>query len=284
MQNQLFKFGNHEVRVVVAENNEPFFVAKDICEVLGYAKSSSDVIKTHCKVAGCTKTVLQVSNKDGVIQGRETILINEGNLYRLILKSKKKEAEKFETWVCDEVLPAIRKHGMYANGQTIEKMLDNPDVLIQTLQKLKQEKEEKQRIEAQKEQLEQINKSQFKELKEAAPKVEYYDDVLQSNSTYTTNQIAKELGMSAIELNRRLYDLKVQYKQSDTWLLYAKYQKSGYTKTKTHQYTDTKGMVQTSMNTVWTEKGRHFIHTIIDVGGAKYKLHKQLENLDNQTA
>lgn len=279
MENRLFYFGSHEVRVVVTTNNEPMFVAKDVCDALGYSNTNDAVIR-HCKIDGIVKH--DVIDNIGRLQ--ISSLINEGNLYRLILKSKKKEAEKFESWVCDEVLPSIRKHGMYANGQTIEKMLDNPDVLIQTLQKLKQEKEEKQKIEKEKNQLEEIAKTQQNELKTAAPKVEYYDDVLQSNSTYTTNQIAKELGMSAIELNRQLHHLKIQYKQSDTWLLYAKYQKSGYTKTKTHQYTDTKGMVQTSMNTVWTEKGRHFIHTIIDVGGAKYKLHKQLENLDNQTA
>lgn len=224
MENRLFYFGSHEVRVVVTTNNEPMFVAKDVCDALGYSNTNDAVIR-HCKIDGIVKH--DVIDNIGRLQ--ISSLINEGNLYRLILKSKKKQAEKFESWVCDEVLPSIRKHGMYANGQTIEKMLDNPDVLIQTLQKLKQEKEEKQKIEKEKNQLEEIAKTQQNELKTAAPKVEYYDDVLQSNSTYTTNQIAKELGMSAIELNRQLHHLKIQYKQSDTWLLYAKYQKSGYT-------------------------------------------------------
>ncbi|MRM93782.1 hypothetical protein D1Z98_01995 [Riemerella anatipestifer] len=98
------------------------------------------------------------------------------------------------------------------------------------------------------------------ELKKQAPKVAYYEEVLQSESTYNTNQIAKELGMSAITLNKKLQDLKVQYRQGGTWLLYHKYQNKGYTKTKTHTYTDTKGATQTSMQTVWTEKGRLFIH------------------------
>ncbi|MDY3529138.1 phage antirepressor KilAC domain-containing protein [Riemerella anatipestifer] len=98
------------------------------------------------------------------------------------------------------------------------------------------------------------------ELKKQAPKVAYYEEVLQSESTYNTNQIAKELGMSAITLNKKLQDLKVQYRQGGTWLLYHKYQNKGYTKTKTHTYTDTKGVTQTSMQTVWTKKGRLFIH------------------------
>ncbi|MDV3706672.1 hypothetical protein CMU55_19405 [Elizabethkingia anophelis] len=98
------------------------------------------------------------------------------------------------------------------------------------------------------------------ELRKQAPKVEYFNEVLQSESVYNTNQIAKELGMSAITLNRKLSDMKIQYKQSGTWLLYHVYQNKGFTKTKTHTYTDTEGKTQTSMQTVWTEKGRAFIH------------------------
>ena len=105
-----------------------------------------------------------------------------------------------------------------------------------------------------------MHELQESQLKISAPKVEYYDEVLQSNSTYTTNQIAKELGMSAIGLNAELSSLGIQYKQSGTWLLYSKYQNKGYTKTKTHSFTDNHGKIQTSMATVWTESGRLFIH------------------------
>lgn len=101
------------------------------------------------------------------------------------------------------------------------------------------------------------------ELKKQAPKVQYFDNVLQSDSTYNTNQIAKELGMSAVSLNRILCEMHVQYKQNGTWLLYSKHQNKGYTKTKTHSFTDTSGQTQTSMQTVWTEKGRLFIHSLL---------------------
>lgn len=248
MKNEVFNFGNHEVRVVIAENNEPMFVAKDVCNVLGYTKSTSQVIETHCKIEGCTKTVLPSNGGN-----QEMILINEGNLYRLILKSKKEEAEKFESWVCDEVLPSIRKHGMYANKQTLEEMLTSPEFAIKTLEALKTERAEKERLKYQ-------NELQEAELMKAVPKVQYFEQVLQSNSTYNTNQIAKELGMSAIGLNNELNNLGIQYKQAGTWLLYAKYQDKGYTKTKTHSFTDNHGNQQTSMSTVWTEKGRLFIH------------------------
>lgn len=100
------------------------------------------------------------------------------------------------------------------------------------------------------------------ELKKQAPKVAYYDEVLQSESTYNTNQITKELGLSAVTLNRKLRDLKVQYKQGGVWLLYHKYQNKGYTKTRTQTYTDSNGVQQTAMLTVWTEQGRNFIHNL----------------------
>lgn len=156
------------------------------------------------------------------------------------------------------------------------KVLDfsNPDTVLQLAQNWKAEKEKR-------EFLEQQNQYQAKELQKAVPKVNYFDEVLQSNSTYTTNQIAKELGMSAIGLNKRLNDLHIQYKQSDTWLLYAKYQDKGYTKTKTHTFTDSLGKQQTAMNTVWTEKGRLFVHQLVDIGSHKYNLYQNLEKLDN---
>jgi anti-repressor protein len=135
--------------------------------------------------------------------------------------------------------------------------------------------------ENEKERLLSITELQNQEIKQAAPKVEYFDKVLQSNSTYTTNQIAKELGMSAIELNKKLHDLGIQYKQSETWLLYAKYQNQGYTKTKTHTFTDSYGNQQTAMQTVWTERGRKFIHACVDVTGRKQNLQKKLEAFDN---
>ena len=100
-------------------------------------------------------------------------------------------------------------------------------------------------------------------IKEAAPKVEYFNEVMQSKSTYNTNQIAKEHGFSAVTLNRMLAELNIQYKQNGTWLLYSQFQNKGYSKTKTFTYTGTNGEVKTSMQTVWTEKGRKFIHEVV---------------------
>lgn len=116
--------------------------------------------------------------------------------------------------------------------------------------------------EREKERLQIQNELQSEELQKQAPKVAYYEKVLQSQSTYNTNQIAKELGTSAITLNKKLRDLGVQYKQGGTWLLYHKYQNKGYTKTQTYPFVDSNGNIQTSMQTVWTEEGREFIHSL----------------------
>ena len=96
-----------------------------------------------------------------------------------------------------------------------------------------------------------------------APKVEYHDKVLDSKGTYNTNLIAKELGMSAIALNQHLKDLGVQYCQNKTWVLTAKYQNEGYTKTKTYTYQSSTGEILSSMQTVWSESGRKFIHELL---------------------
>ena len=131
-----------------------------------------------------------------------------------------------------------------------------PTTYKEALQSLLIEVEAKVRLQAQ-------NELQAKELEKQAPKVAYYDEVLTSQSTYNANQIAKELGMSAVTLNKKLHELKVQYKQGGQWLLYHPHQNKGYTKTVTYTYTDSKGETCTNSSTVWTEKGRAFIHSLI---------------------
>lgn len=267
MEAKVFNFNNDKVQVVVNDNSEPMFVATDVCFALGL----DNVTRALSSLDEDEKLPLPLVRAG---QLRTVNTITESGLYSLVLRSNKPQAKVFKKWITSEVLPSIRRHGMYATKQTVEEMLENPDVLIATLQNLKKEREEKERLQIQ-------NELQDKQLKISAPKVEYYDNVLQSNSTYTTNQIAKELGMSAIGLNSELNDLKIQYKQSGTWLLYARYQNQGYTKTKTHSFTDNHGNHQTSMSTVWTEKGRKFVHSLVDIGSRKFNLTKQLEKLDN---
>lgn len=114
------------------------------------------------------------------------------------------------------------------------------------------------------EQKEETIQAQSTELQRQAPKVAYVDTVLQSVNTYAANLIAKELGMSAETLNRKLKERGVLYKQGGVWVLTAKYQDKGYTKTRTHTYTRSDGSTGTSMLTVWTERGRAFIHQLFN--------------------
>lgn len=100
-------------------------------------------------------------------------------------------------------------------------------------------------------------------IKEQVPKVNYYDTVLQSEELIPTNVIAKELGMSAVSLNKLLHRYGIIYRSGDTWVLYHKYQDLEYTKTKTHAFVDDHGINRTTVHTYWTERGREFIHKLV---------------------
>lgn len=107
---QSYQFQSHQFRVIPDEQGEPLFIAKDVCDILGYT-NSRDMVKKLCRQAG-------VSNRYVPELSNTYTLIDEGNLYRLIIKSNKPESEPFESWVCDEVLPALRKTGSY--GEPVE--------------------------------------------------------------------------------------------------------------------------------------------------------------------
>ena len=197
---QIFKneqFG--EVRIVMNESNEPLFCAKDVAVALGYS-NTSDAISRHCK----SGKIVFHEHANGV-GGTNMVYIPEKDVYRLIMRSNLPNAEQFQDWVCDEVLPSIRKHGIFATSDFIEEALNNPDAMIAALTKLKQERE--RRIEAEKQ-------------------VAVLTHV---NKTYTCTEVAKELGLkSAIELNNRLKELGVQYKVNQTWVPYTKYSTLGW--------------------------------------------------------
>ena len=226
-----------QIRVTVIDD-KPMFVANDVAAMLGYAKPAN-AITGHCKGA----IVLMTPTKGGM---QNVKFIPESDVYRLIMRSKIPEAEKFQDWVCEEILPAIRKTG----GYMITKADDTPEEIMArallVAQDTMKRKEERIRL------LEEKNLILEEQHKESVPKLEYHDKVLMSADTYTTNQIAKELGLSAITLNKKLKSLGVQYRQSGQWLLYAKYQNKGYTKTHTYTFTHvTTGQPGTKMRTVY---------------------------------
>ena len=199
--NEMKIFNSEEfgkVRTVVI-NDEPWFVGKDVAEALGYTntrKAISDHVHEDDK--GVTKW-------DTLGGKQDLTIINESGLYALIFGSKLESAKRFKHWVTSEVLPSIRKHGMYATDNVIDKILNNPDFGIELLTKLKEEREA--RVEAEK--------------KNAI--------LMHVNKTYTMTEIAKELGLkSAIELNKILAEKKIQYKVNGTWVMYSQYSNLGY--------------------------------------------------------
>ena len=189
--------------------------------------------------------------------GRQKVkFIDEGNLYRLIAGSRLPSAERFESWIFDELVPRTLKEGGYLLGKKGE---TDAELLSRALMLAENKLKERDRHISE---LKKENALNALRLGLQAPKIRYFDEVLRSSSTYTPTQIAKELGMSGRELNLRLKALGIQFRQSGTWMLTARYQKEGYTRTHTHSWQSRNGETGTAMHTVWTEKGRLFIHCL----------------------
>lgn len=231
------KFGDLEILII---EGKEWFPAIQVAETLGYSNPHK-AVKDHTKERGVT--IRSVIDKLGRKQNKK--FIDEGNLYRLITRSKLPQADEFEEWVFEDVLPSIRKHGLYATDNVIEQTIQNPDYIIHVLTEFKKEREGRL-----------VAEQQVNELK---PKATYYDLVLQNKSLLSVSKIAKDYGMSARSLNKLLHSLGVQYKQGDIWLLYAKYQDKGYTHTSTYALDEEHSKVTTK----WTQKGRLFIYELL---------------------
>lgn len=236
-----------EIRTATTEIGEPLFCASDITKILGY-KNGRKAIIDNCSLKGVTTSDTPTN---GGIQ--QLTYINESNLYRLVMRSKLPEAEQFQDWVCDEVLPAIRKTG----GYVASKPEDTPEIIM--ARGLMAAKDAIDRLKAQLETKSQQIALQQEAIKQQAPKVAYHDEVLNSEGSINITVIAKDLGMSAITLNKKLHNMGIIFKSAETWVFYNKYQDKGYGKTQTYPYQDSNGKLKTSIRLCFTEKGRQFI-------------------------
>lgn len=142
----------------------------------------------------------------------------------------------------EEVLPQIRKHGMYATDE----LLNNPDLLIEVATKLKEERT-----------LRLVAEQKAAEMQ---PKADYYDRILNNKGLVTVSTIAKNYGMSAVSFNKLLHELGIQFNQSGTWLLYSKFQDKGYTHIEPFDYEDKNGNRQVKTRMKWTQKGHIFLY------------------------
>ena len=327
---QVAVFENPEfgmVRTATDEKGDPWFCAKDLCDVLGY-KRADLAVKQHVRSSDAAKRCVAriAKNRYGECNGKmqvvQMIFVNESGFYALVLGSKLASAMKFKDWVTSVVLPQIRKTGGYIpvhEGESEEETIRNAEEILRATLKKKEELLEQQRklLEESRIQLAesrtQLEKNkvmlaqQVKLIGEQdveirrlngvvdeqvvniarkgeniihlehqvdglMPKAIYSDNVLDSVSCFTTTQVAKELGITAQELNRSLCALHIQYYQSGQYMLYAEYAHMGLAKSRTryNAFLDPKcdgrmekmGKAVTHTYLVWTEKGRKFIHDL----------------------
>ena len=251
---QIFQNGEFGELEVVDVEGKPYFPAKQCAEMLGY-KNPRDAIAKHCKPDGVVKRdgVSFTENQYGAVteQTVEKTYISEGNLYRLIVRSKLPTAERFEKWVFDDVIPSIRKHKIYAPDELLAP--GNEDFLISAIQSLKAERENNKRLE--------------KENARLAVPAAKYEGLFDGSALFESGQIAKEMGMTAQELNRYLKEWRVIYKPcgSDAYQLYSEYKSGNYAVTRPK---NCNGF--TIQYLYWTAKGRDFIFDLVDehLGGA----------------
>ena len=240
--------------------DKPMFCLNDVCKALGLGNVTA--LKSRLDEKGFTTIKALTSGGN-----QQMIFINEPNLYRCIFQSRKAEAEQFQDWVFNEILPSIRKSGGYIATQANE----TPEMIMaralkvaehtieeheKRMKALAEENEAQKRINKQ---LEADTQMKAEEIKKLTPDADYARQTLTAVNTWNTNIIAKEMGMSAVTRNQHLQRLGIQYKQHKVWVLSAKYQGKGYTKTQTYNYFNSAGEVCTRMQQEWTEVGRRWL-------------------------
>lgn len=267
-----------QVRTVVV-NGQVMFAATDVARCLGYTNPQK-AIRVHCKSAGVNE--MDTPTNGGI---QKVKFITKGNLVRLVANSELPQAEEVESWIFDEVIPTVLETG----GYIVTKQDDTPEEIMARALTIAQatlaKREERlKQLEAETEQQQVTIEIQTEEIKKAAPKVNYYDNHLQSVNALTATQIAKEIGMSAEKLNSKLKELGIQFKQSGQWLLKSPYDKWGMHETRTNIFTSERGNTHTNTYTVWTQKGRRFIIALYENDWDVKKAIKQIKGELNPAA
>ena len=210
---QSFNFNAAPLRVLTDENGEPWFVAKDACDILGNATNHLRETLDDDEITNLR--IMEVWNQPG----RAPLIISEPGLYKLIMRSRKPEAKEFQRWVTHEVLPTIRKHGLYATETTIDQILADPDFCIRLLTDLK--KERAKRIEAE------------NHIKELEPKAKALDDFTNVPDTLLVRDAAKLLSNAGTpigekELREWLSSHDWIYRHAGTWSAASNRVKAGH--------------------------------------------------------
>ena len=201
--NEIQKFYNPlfgELRTLETADGKVLICGADAANALGY-QNTSKALSDHCKEDGVTFCYIT----DSLGREQKAKFITEGNLYRLITHSKLPDAERFETWVFDEVLTTIRKHGAYMTPDILEKTIQNPDFLIGLLVQLKEEQEKSQKLQVQVSTLTVENQIM-------QPKADYFDELVDRNLLTNLRDTAKELGIKQKKFVQMLLDRKYLYR------------------------------------------------------------------------
>ena len=242
VNNNIMVFEGHNVEIFEF-NGQVLFNPKHVAECLNIADVNSSIRNFN------KSQVIKLKNSDmhdmqiRKLNNAGEKFLTESGVYKLIFKSHKEEAERFQNWVTDEVLPSIRKHGLYMTDTMLDKVVGDPDFLISILKELKKEKALK--AQAQKEK--QIAEDQR-------------DLLIHQKKLYTSTEIAKELGLnSAKKLNDILHQKGIQYKINGTWVLYSDYSDLGYTSIKQKDFPK-----RVVYDRKWTGKGRAFILELLE--------------------
>ena len=245
-ESEIFEFKGNDVRTVLIKG-EPHFVGKDVADILGYSETNA-----------MTKRLDEEDFISAKLSGMnmKSTIINESGLYAAIIGSKLPQAKEFKYWVTHEVLPSIRKTGVYMTDQKAYDITHDDgalaDLLIQAGNQLK---EAQQTIE--KERTGRLIAEQT--IGELQPKADYCNTILESKGAIATSVIAKDYGLTPQSLNKILHDEHIQYKTGKTWLLYQNLVDLGYTKSNT--FYDENGWAH--VQTKWTQKGRLKINDLL---------------------
>ena len=241
---QIFENGEFGTLEVLMIDDKPYFSAVECAAVLGYS-NPRDAVLRHCRSVVKRDTPHPQNPQKIMRRG----FIPEGDLYRLIIRSKLPAAARFEAWVMDEVLPTIRKHGAYLTDAILEDAIKSQEYAFELLQRLQAEKNKTDAL--------------LGQVQTLSSKAQYCDRVLMSGGVVPVSIIAKDYGMTAMAFNRLLHHLGIQFKLGGAWLLYSRYQNKGYTKSQT--FCTPKGV--DAVHTYWTQKGRRFLYDTLRACG-----------------
>jgi prophage antirepressor-like protein len=241
-------FQGHEIRTAIKDDGSIWFVLNDVCGALGISNSRDTASRLRDNQKG------DVGITDPLGGKQVNTIISESGLYSVILKSRSPRAEPFQEWIEDRVLPSIRKTGGYT--ETSMAPQDYEQAVEALLVSLKAAKR-----------LEHERSLAVLQIEADRPKVEYFDEVLDASNGIEVTTIAQRYGLSAVALNKILEEHRVQYRMphapDSPWILHADYKGQGFDVMKTFHV----GYGLTRQVLTWTEKGRHFIHQIMQERG-----------------